>query len=219
MYHRSFKQETGLTWLLAAAGILLLLMMWMVFIQKDKSMDEAVFAFTEPRRTDARTSCMRVITFLGNYQFLTPANLLLVLLLFYRKQKTLALTALVVALSSLLLKIGLKELFHRPRPEDPLISGIVNFSFPSGHALMSVAFYGLLIWLLPRFIKNKGFVTGLTLFLLLLILLIGFSRIYLRVHYASDVIAGYCIGIIWLYCCLLLTKRWRNKQQLSPKHS
>ncbi len=107
-----------------------------------------------------------------------------------------------VLLSSLLLMSVLKRLIHRQRPPDPLVEGITNFSFPSGHTFMGVAFYGLLIWYASVYISNNWFRRTVIFFLLIVIAAIGFSRIYLRVHYATDVIAGICIGFVWLDFCL-----------------
>ena len=107
-----------------------------------------------------------------------------------------------VLLSSLLVMSLLKRLIQRQRPPDPLVDGITNYSFPSGHAFMSVAFYGLLIWYATIYIHTKWRRRMLIFFLLLVIAAIGFSRIYLRVHYATDVIAGICAGFVWLDFCL-----------------
>ena len=171
--------------------------------------DQQLLDFISTCISPGLTRVMEALTFLGNHQFLIPANLLLITLLLIRKEKGMALTVLIVALSSLFLKLGLKELFRRPRPDNPLVEGITNYSFPSGHALMSVAFYGLLIWMGGRYIREPRTRFFFTLLMLLLIGLIGFSRLYLRVHYPSDVIAGYCLGTAWLWLCLLLTRRLR----------
>ena len=193
------------------SGCILLLMLWLVFIKKDDRLDQMVSAWASTLVSPGMTIVMKAITFLGNHKFLIPANLLLLGLLFYKKQKDLALTLLLVALSSLLLKLGLKELFGRSRPPDSMVEGITNFSFPSGHALMGVALYGLLIVLVARFVEHRITRRLLITGILLLVLLIGFSRVYLRVHYATDVIAGYSIGFLWLWCCLLLASR-RNRK-------
>lgn len=195
-------------YLLSAVVMIPAVLMWFVFVQKSRALDETLLQSIAPYIRSGRTAFMKAATFLGNHKFLVPANLLLIGILFFRKEKGMALTVFIVAISSLLLKLGLKELFQRPRPADPLVEGITNYSFPSGHALMSIAFYGLLIWMAGKYIKNRSLRIGLIVFLVLLIGLIGFSRLYLRVHYPSDVIAGYCIGILWLWCCLLVTRRF-----------
>jgi undecaprenyl-diphosphatase len=92
------------------------------------------------------------------------------------------------------------------------VQGITNFGFPSGHALMGVAFYGLLIWWIMDNIKDKWQKRIMISFLLFLLFLIGFSRVYLRVHYLTDVIAGYCIGTAWLISCLWLMDKVRRRK-------
>lgn len=145
---------------------------------------------------------MRLITFLGNDAFLIPANLLLILFFIVNKRHKDALVVTVVALSSLGLMFLLKNSFQRIRPEEAMVQGIKNYSFPSGHALMSLAFYGLLIIYAARHIQNRILRQSIYLLLGFIILLIGFSRIYLNVHYTTDVIAGFSIGVCWLIFCL-----------------
>jgi membrane-associated phospholipid phosphatase len=191
----------------------------MVFIQPSTLLDDKLFQWIASQVTDERTVIMRGITFLGNYQFLIPANFILIGTLLYLKKKNSAWRVAVIALTSLTLKLLLKDVFHRDRPDNPMILGITNFSFPSGHAFMSVAFYGVLIWLAERNMTNKTWRTITAILLSLLILLIGFSRIYLRVHYTTDVIAGFCMGTCWVSFCLWFTQRinkWRAGSKNIP---
>src|SRR5678810_1097061 len=88
------------------------------------------------------------------------------------------------------------------RPDIPVIEKVGGYSFPSGHALIGVVFYGLVIFVIWHEVKQKWLKIALTIFFVLFILLISFSRIYLRVHYASDVIAGIAVGFIWLVLSL-----------------
>jgi membrane-associated phospholipid phosphatase len=197
--------------LLAVASLLILVMIFLVFIRHNTSFDGWVFSCIDPYRSSRFSAVMKMVTHLGNHNFLIPANLLLITFLVFKKKKGLAITCGMVALSSLLIMIFLKELTHRLRPSDPLIPGITNFSFPSGHAFMSIAFYGLLIWITTRVVAKKWIRRSIILFLLLLILIIGFSRIYLRVHYATDVIAGFCMGTAWLIILLSIIKKQQPK--------
>ena len=183
-------------------------MMWVVFIYTRSSADARVFAAIEPHVTPFRTKVMRIITFLGNPEFLTPANLLLLGFLIIRKKKWLAIRLAVVALGGLGLKLLFKHLFQRLRPLDPVIEGVGGYSFPSGHALMAVVCYGFLVWWAAISIHEKwkqGIVIG---FLILLILLVSFSRIYLRVHYTTDILAGICFGFCWLLFSLWIVDRY-----------
>ena len=107
-----------------------------------------------------------------------------------------------VMISSVLLMSLLKRLVQRQRPDFPMVEGITNFSFPSGHSFMSMVFYGLMIWYAAAYIENRWVRLTTILILSFIIAAIGFSRIYLRVHYASDVVAGFCFAYIWLLACI-----------------
>ena len=97
-----------------------------------------------------------------------------------------------------LLNLLLKTLVQRPRPEGYRLVAESGFSFPSGHSMVAMAFYGLLIWMVWRYEKD-AFVRRLGIIGFgLVIVLVGLSRIYLGVHYASDVLAGFCASIAWL---------------------
>jgi undecaprenyl-diphosphatase len=82
-----------------------------------------------------------------------------------------------------------------------------GYSFPSGHALMSITFYGLMIFLVWQNIKNIWVRWILTILLTMLIIFIGISRVYLRVHYFSDVLAGFCVGLMWLLLSLWILNK------------
>lgn len=96
------------------------------------------------------------------------------------------------------LNLTLKNIVQRPRPTDYRIIDETGYSFPSGHSMISMAFYGFLIYLIYRYIKNRILKIVLITFLGVLIVFIGVSRIYLGVHYTSDVIAGFLISICYL---------------------
>ena len=155
----------------------------MVFIKKATSFDERVFSYIATHVNPVLTEIMVFISFLGKHTFLVPANLLLLAYyLFIRKNKRLTVRISALALTSLSLMFLLKLSFQRSRPEIPLLEKVSGFSFPSGHALMSVAFYGLLIYISSQEIKGTIFRRIIEAFLIFLILLIGFSRIYLGYH-------------------------------------
>lgn len=172
-------------------------------MRRYKPMDLEVFDRMEKWPNPRRNKAMLAITFLGKSQFLIPANLLFIFyFLLVARQTWLSIRVLAVSLSSLVLMLILKALFGRQRPLSPLLKAARGLSFPSGHALMSLAFFGTIIY----WILHAGFPEWITIILaatlIALILLIGFSRIYLRVHYASDVLAGFIIGLIWLFIAL-----------------
>lgn len=181
--------------------------------------DFQVFDRIAPLVTPALTRFMLFITFFGNHKFLIPANVLLVVyFLFIRKHRWYSIKVPVVAIGGVLLMFLLKHVFNRPRPLIPLLEQVKGLSFPSGHALMSVSFYGLLIIIVWENVYNKLWKGLLISFLTLFILLIGFSRIYLRLHYFSDVMAGFCAGIIWLSLSTWAVKRMEHfsRKKIDP---
>jgi undecaprenyl-diphosphatase len=201
--------------LLAVALILIFFLVWVVFVYGSNSFDQKTFSLINPHITESRTRIMRFISFLGKHTFLIPVIFLLIGWFLFKKNKWMAIRTAAVLLSSLVVMAILKSLIQRHRPPDPLVDGITNYSFPSGHAFMSVAFYGLLIWYATIYIQTKWLRKMVIFFLLLAVAAIGFSRIYLRVHYATDVIAGICIGFVWLdFCLWFIDKKQTSRSAL-----
>ncbi len=176
-------------------------------IRKHKPIDMMIFDKIKPFANDMNNKIMLFITFLGKHQFLIPANLILIFyFLLVTKQNWFSIRVITIAISSLVLMLLLKQLFQRKRPLSPLLKAAKGLSFPSGHAIMAVTFYGLLIYILQHAIESSWLRSLVSILLIVLILLIGFSRIYLRVHYASDVLGGFIIGLLWLIISLAIIK-------------
>lgn len=190
-----------------------------VIVLQETNFDQRVFGFLQQHISKENNDVMLFFTFLGTHKFLIPANLALIAyFLFIQKHKWYAIKIPAIALSSLALMFGLKHFFHRQRPGVPLLFHAEGLSFPSGHALFSVTFYGLLVYIIYKGVKHNGLKWSLISFLLLLMLIIGFSRVYLRVHYATDVIAGFCVGIIWLVLTIWLLNQMEaySRRKLNP---
>ena len=176
-------------------------------IRKHKPIDMLMFDKIKPHVNVANNKIMLFITFLGKHQFLIPANLILIFyFLLVKRQNWFSIRVITIAISSLVLMLLLKQLFQRKRPLSPLLKAARGLSFPSGHAIMAVTFYGLLIYILQHSITIDWLKWLATTLVFVLIILIGFSRIYLRVHYASDVAAGFIIGLLWLLISLAVLK-------------
>ena len=203
--------------LLAVSMLLIFFLVWVVFFYGSNSFDQETFSFISPHITEGRTRLMKYMSILGKHTFLIPVIISLIAYFLIKKNNWMAIRTAAILLSSLLVMSLLKSLIHRHRPPDPLVEGITNYSFPSGHAFMSVAFYGLLIWYVTIYINAKWIRRIVIFFLLLVIASIGFSRIYLRVHYATDVIAGICIGFVWLDFCLWFIEK-KEKSRSAIKH-
>ncbi len=151
--------------------------------------------FVENLRADWLTPIMESISALA-----TPVSLLVLLLVIvaFAPGKRPGMFCTVNLALVVLLNVLLKELVQRPRPEDINLVAETGFSFPSGHSMVAMAFFGLLIWLVWHYEKDHTMRLTCCAGFLLIILLIGISRIYLGVHYASDVLAGFCISLAWL---------------------
>ena len=188
--------------LLLLAMIIFIYLVRMIFIRESTEFDDRVFNTIKPYINDGLTNFMLVITFLGKHDLLIPLNFVLIAFFIYRKERWFATRIAALSLSSLLLMFMLKFFFQRNRPLQPVIDDVSGYSFPSGHALISVVFYGLFIHMIWHEVKSKWLRIVLIILLGTLILLIAFSRIYLNVHFASDVIAGLAVGFIWLVLSL-----------------
>ena len=97
-----------------------------------------------------------------------------------------------------LLNQVLKFMIRRPRPDGFRLATVSGFSFPSGHSMVAMAFFGLLVWLVWRYERDRRMRTALVLAFSFVIVMVGLSRVYLGVHYASDVLGGFCVSVVWL---------------------
>ena len=109
---------------------------------------------------------------------------------------------------SVILNVILKNILQRERPTEYRLIEETGYSFPSGHSMVSMAFYGFIIYLIYKYVKNNKIKYTLISVLTFLIILIGISRIYLGVHYTSDVLAGYLISIAYLILYTSIVKKY-----------
>jgi undecaprenyl-diphosphatase len=192
-----------LSLLLFALFIFLLVVLTRRRLRKYKPIDLAVFDKVGKIVSPGMNRFMQFITFFGNHKFLIPANLLLLsYFLFIRQYTRFSVRVAAIAISSLVLMVILKQLLRRKRPLSPLLGAVRGKSFPSGHAIMATSFFGLIIYILFQTYEPSLVTYLLAAVIILFVLLIGFSRVYLRVHYASDVLAGVIIGSAWLLISL-----------------
>lgn len=212
--------KTGLTLIsgIVLAVLVLIFFSWLaeeVFEGDTQHFDEQLRSIINQHSSPLLTSVMRVATYLGSTIFLLAILACATLALyFWMKWRDAALILVITMAGALLLNTVLKLAFHRSRP-DPFF-GIVapsSYSFPSGHALFSVCFYSTLAALINRRIKNRSIRVVIWSVAALLIVLIGFSRIYLGVHYPSDVVAGYLAAIIWVMAVSMADHLLHNSQE------
>ena len=158
------------------------------------------------------TFFVKVITSFGGATALILFALIIMLL---SKEKKYGLFAGMNLLIVFLLNLLLKTIFSRPRPIDINLIEESGYSFPSGHAMISTAFYGFLIYLIWQTKFNKKIKWLYTVLLSILILLICITRVYLGVHYASDVLAGFFIAITYLIIFISIVSKFIQKKESS----
>jgi len=207
--------EMSLSLILFAGLVAIVVFIFRRSLRKYKSIDMGIFDRLNKWAGPRNNKIMLFFTLLGKHQFLVPANLVLLFyFLFISRHTWFSIRVAAIALSSLALMVLLKHLFKRKRPLAPLLRAVRGLSFPSGHAIMAVTFYGLVIYIISHIVRNELLKWSLICLLICLIFLIGFSRVYLRVHYASDVLAGYIIGFLWLLISLNVLSRLEDYNKL-----
>jgi undecaprenyl-diphosphatase len=156
------------------------------------------------------TVIMVWITRLGSGLVLSCLAAAIIWILVWRHKHRSALLLVITLAGAIVLDGALKLAFHRLRPQ-PFFGIPVpeTYSFPSGHALVSFSFYGVLAWIITRHCQQRWQRVLVWTSAVVLIALIGISRIYLGVHYPSDVIAGYLGAAIWVSAVELVGRRWR----------
>jgi undecaprenyl-diphosphatase len=149
------------------------------------------------------------VTFIGDPFGLLISCVILGAWLLERKQKSEATTLAIAAMGAIGLNVLLKRLFSRDRPALwERVVDVGQYSFPSGHGMVSVVIYGFIGYILAvRYRRQQVWIISLTT---ILITAIGFSRLYLGVHWPTDIIAGYAAGLVWLITCISSSKIWHR---------
>lgn len=162
-----------------------------------QDIDNEIYKLMQNHQNEGLTNLLKIITDLGGTVGLFSIALITILILFFcQKRKYGIAMALNLMISSITYFI-LKNIIQRPRP--PIHERLIEetaYSFPSGHSTNNMAFYALAICFVYQNVKNKKLRNGICILLGCIPILIGFSRFYLRVHYISDVLAGFCLGIM-----------------------
>ena len=176
--------------------ICFIIIMFNVLNGSINSFDNSIYKYISANIiSKSLTPVIKLITHLGSMVFLIVLSVILVLTMKNNKIRiNIAYNLVIISI----INYVIKQIIKRPRPIGINLIKEGGYSFPSGHSTTSMAFYGLLIYLIYKYVNNKIFKTILIVLLSLIILLIGTSRIYLGVHYASDVLAGFVLGLLFL---------------------
>lgn len=173
--------------------------------------DNYVYSIVSRIISEKLTPVMVFITFLASGKFLSAIAVLLIISIFIKKQYSFYSSLIVFNISlSSLINLGLKNLINRTRPDILKLIEVTGLSFPSGHSMAAMSFYGFLIYLCGNYYKGK-YKKTLIGFLCLIIISVGFSRVYLGVHYVSDVLGGFSFGLLWIGILSVIIDKYKVK--------
>ena len=177
-----------------------------VFETEIINLDTIIMHFFYGLRTPPLTSLMFGFTFLASTPFFLVTSSSILLFLISKQKRSEAILFSSLFYMGVILNLVLKELFNRPRPTlTPLIHEHFA-SFPSGHSMNSFIFYFSLVYLFYHFTKNKLLTSCFMILATFIVCAVGISRIYLGVHFPTDVLGGYIAGLCWISSLLLFEK-------------
>ena len=199
-----------------AAGLVLFVLLTILMVTGNLQwFDDPIREWVYSIRNPALTEVLKVITYMGNWQTIT---LLCIVLLLFRKTRLrygvpVSAGAIFVTIFNRIIKL----IFKRPRPEESLhLIEEGGYSFTSGHSITSMVVFGLLIYLVGKYVKNRKAANILTAALAVPWIFIGLSRIYMGVHFPSDVLAGWALGAAGLVGIIVIVEKCdaRRKQKI-----
>ncbi|HEV7646035.1 MAG TPA: phosphatase PAP2 family protein [Pyrinomonadaceae bacterium] len=208
---------------LILATICLAVFIWLadkIFSGSTMAFDESIRDWVHQVSSPTLTQLMILASFIGSFSFLFPLGILVFLILLYLRRKRALILFLLTMAGELSLEPVLKNFFHRARPTaffDYLAPA--SYSFPSGHAFAALCFFGILAWLITSRLQNILLRVLIWVFAILLIFWIGISRVYLGVHYPTDIIAGYLTAFVWVMTIALGDLWFRRRKDQNPAAS
>lgn len=212
----SINQDMGkIRAICAVTGLLVFLFLaWLIVTRETIAFDTVIREYVYSVRNDSLTVFFRTITYLGNWSTITLVCC--VLLLHSRTRSSFGIPLSAAAVFASLIQKALKVSFHRARPDLSLhLIDQGGYAFPSGHSFSVLIFYGMLLFLCRQHLRNTTAANLVTILLLSLIPLIGFSRIYLGVHYPTDVLGGWSMGLCVLMVFLSVYDLFQRKRRSS----
>lgn len=176
--------------------------------------DASIIGFVQGLEAPWLTTIMKIFTWIGSGYVVAPIALIgfiiLYFVLHYRQQALLLVT---VVAGSVIFNSLLKHYFKRERPEIHRILDANGFSFPSGHSMMAFALYAIIAFIAWRNVQTWISRIVLLLFTAFMILIIGISRVYLGVHYPSDIVGGFLVSALWVTIATSVYAYFQNKRE------
>lgn len=221
------NKKIGIAVLLLLSGLTIAGVFIILFAEiADKVMNQEVGLFDNfiiqlvtVNQSETKDIIMFLFTETGSALFLASATVIGILWLWFgAKDRWGALFFVITVAGGGLLNSLLKSFYGRERPSINEAIDAIGYSFPSGHSMGSITFYGFVIFLIIRGHQKEWLKWTLSILLAVLVLLIGVSRVYLGAHYPSDVAAGFIGGMIWLLLCVTALEwiHWQTGSGIKP---
>ena len=190
--------------------ILFSIFAYKIVMNKSIYIDNIVYDFIcDNFMSERMTNIVKILTSLGSALVIIILTIVLFIAI---KNKKIAISVVINLIVITILNNLLKIIFLRPRPDVNNLILESGYSFPSGHSATGMAFYGYLIYLIYKYVNNKKIKIPLIIFLSLIIVAIGLSRIYLGVHYTSDVLGGFLLAIVYLIIFITISNKYIEKK-------
>ena len=193
--------------LFVVALVLFVLIAHHAVYKKGENFDNFLIELTSPDPSDSTVNLMKIFTFFGSGKFLIPGYALSVIYLVIKRQKKIALQVAIVGVTSYALSQVVKRIFQRQRPDIPILDSATTYSFPSGHSFSSFVFFSVLVYVIWQSKINLMAKWLISILLMIVPVTVGISRIILKMHYPTDVLAGFCLGLIWVIFCFWALNR------------
>jgi undecaprenyl-diphosphatase len=195
-----------------------IIMSFLVQAEHLVAFDRVVIDTVQGLEAGGLTSAMKIFTYIGSLKFIIILTIPIFLFLFYvLKHRLEILVFLSVVYITPILNRLLKLYFHRERPDFHRLIEIGGYSFPSGHAMNAFSFYSILAFLLWRHVPSRLGRFIVIIFSTMMILAIGSSRVYLGVHYPSDIIGGFLASGLWVAAVIWFFQRYKEKLEIPAR--
>lgn len=212
MMTKNLKIQHKSTFILSLISLICFgIMAVLVINQKTATFDSKVIAFIQGLESPILTTIMKVFTTIGSTKTVAVLCLIIMFVLYVvLKQRSECLLFIAAILGTNVLFISLKFLIQRERPSLHRLIEETGYSFPSGHSTIAFALYGTILFLLWRHVQIRWKRAILTVMAAMMILSIGISRIYVGVHYPSDVLAGFLIAGFWITLVIGIHQKYQE---------
>lgn len=201
-----------------AAGIFFAWLAEEVLEGDTQQFDEQIRAFVHHQARPWLTDVMRLVTYFGSTIIISSLSVCAVIALYLMKWRRGVFLLLITMVGALVLNEALKLSFHRARPVPYFdIVAPSSYSFPSGHALFSFCLFGTLAAVVSNRAKGVGLKIGAWVAAAIIVMLVGFSRIYLGVHYPSDVLAGFAGAFVWIMSVTFVDRYLDGRESIEMK--